>query len=376
MTFFEKLRCLAQNDFSASAYSEEENELYLAAKAFLLSDEVQVEAIVKKLFKTASDEIKSIAVSLIPNILMQQERFEALSEYDIPRNDGEAAAISLYNVKETRMDLTEGTDCLDLLPNEMGWAVVTVKINGHDINLMVDTGAGITVINETTANKCGVIRVNTVDKALEAQDANSNKIVLPTAMIDEISIGTSVFSNKICMVIPDNALDFGTAKINGTIGWELINKLKWVFNFKEKKVFVSKPKPENVCKNMSYDAFPMVRVEINNKQMYMGLDTGANATMFGKSMINNINVSNMAKSSIKVGAAGGYNDFDTFIIPDIKIKVGEGTAHLKKLYLLTDSEKSKSGFFITPGIIGMDIAQQGVLTLNYFNRHICINNPA
>jgi len=189
-------------------------------------------------------------------------------------------------------------------------------------------------------------------------------------MIDSISIGGSKFTNKLCMVIPDSALDFGEVKIYGTIGWELIKHLKWAFDFTEGKVYVSSPKNENVFRNMAYDSYPLVRVSINGKQMNMGLDTGATATMFGKAMMNNFG--EMARTTIKTGAAGGYRENDSFIIPELEINIGERSVNLINLNLLTENEHSKSGFFITPGVLGIDIARRNVLTVDYFNRHLSV----
>ena len=172
------------------------------------------------------------------------------------------------------------------------------------------------------------------------------------------------------MVIPDSALDFGDVKINGTIGWELIRQLKWEFNFEKQKVYISAPKKEDVCRNMAYDSFPLVRVSIDSKQQFMGLDTGANTTMFGKVMKDNFE--NLEQSSVTSGAASGYKDNNSLVIPELNIGIGEGKVLLKNLNLLTDDEKSKSGFFITPGILGMDIARHNILTIDYFNRHISV----
>jgi predicted aspartyl protease len=371
MKFIDKLRYLASRDFSIEEYSEDEKELYRAAKAFLLSDEEQAESIAKKLFHmSANEEVKSIAVSIILNLLVWQERFDELSVYGIPRDPQEAAAISLYNIKETKATLTNSIDCLNLRPSEVGWAVITVDINGHETDLMLDTGAGITVINETTAKQCGVELIDITDEALDAQDAHGSRMVLPTALIDSFSIGASTFNNKLCMVIPDSALDFGEVKINGTIGWELIKQLKWVLDFKEKKAYISSPKSENVCRNMAYDSFPLVKVTIDGKQLSLGLDTGATATMFGKSMT--YGIGGMKQSIVKSGAAGGYKEETCFIIPKLEITVNGENVLLQNLNLLTDNEKSKSGFFITCGILGIDIAKQNILTVDYFNRHLSV----
>jgi len=157
MEFIKKLRYLSCDDLITAKCSEEERNLYHAAKAFLSSDEERAEDIAKKLFHSAAgEEVKDTAVSFMLNLLIWQDRFDELSLYGIPRNQSEAADISLYNVKATKAELTNNIDRLDLRPSEVGWAIITANINGCEIDLVVDTGAGITVINETTAKQCGV----------------------------------------------------------------------------------------------------------------------------------------------------------------------------------------------------------------------------
>jgi len=76
--------------------------------------------------------------------------------------------------------------------------------------------------------------------------------------------------------------------------------------------------------------------------------------------------------SLKSGGAGGYRDEACLIIPEIEINIGEGITRLENLSLITDNEKSKSGFFITPGILGIDVARRNILTVDYFNRYVSI----
>jgi len=367
MTFIEKIRYLANADFTVSSCDKEEKELYHAARAFLLSDEAEAEKIAKQLFKIATNaDIKNIATSLILNLYTWQGRFDELAEYGIPRSPEEAVAIALYNVKNTTAKLTSKTDCLELIHSKVGWAIAVVNINGVDVELMIDTGAGITVINETTAKKCGI----SSNEAIESQDALGNKMSIPGAMIDKISIGESEFCNKMCMVIPDNAIDFGEVKINGTIGWELICQLKWEINFKENKAYVTAPKKENVLRNMAYDFFPLVRTTVNGQQVSLGLDTGATATKFGAIMKDSFG--NIKQTSIKSGGAGGYREEEAFIIPKIELSFDETEIYMENISVSVEHECSKSGIFITPGILGIDIAKGRTLTIDYHNRHLAI----
>ena len=104
--------------------------------------------------------------------------------------------------------------------------------------------------------------------------------------------------------------------------------------------------------------------------MFMGLDTGGNMTKFGKVMTSNFD--GLQKTTITSGAAGGSREEDCLIIPKMEINIGNGSVLLTNTKILKDMENTKSGFFVTPGILGIDIAQRSTLIIDYFNRYISV----
>jgi hypothetical protein len=165
-------------------------------------------------------------------------------------------------------------------------------------------------------------------------------------------------------------LEFEVGKINGTVGWEVICQLKWEIDFNNRKVTLAAPTHEDVIRNMVCDFFPMVTVSVNNKQMTLCLDTGANTTRLGAVLSGYF--SEYEESTMETLAAGSERKERVHVIPEVHFSVGEGAVKLSKVDLAVDNECTKSKFFITPGIIGSDIAMNSIMTIDWFNRHFSI----
>jgi hypothetical protein len=165
-------------------------------------------------------------------------------------------------------------------------------------------------------------------------------------------------------------IDFGEHKINGTVGWELICKLKWVIDYRNKIAYISVPRKENVVNNMLCDYFPMTRAKINNKYFILGLDTGANKTRFGSIMKDYFK--DFKQATVKTEGAGSFIEENTYIIPEVDIFLENALIKLEDLNLTLEDYCNKSQFYITPGILGNDIINGKALTIDFYNRLLSI----
>ena len=99
-----------------------------------------------------------------------------------------------------------------------GHFLVRAKLNGAPVEVMVDTGATLVAINETTARRIG-IRVAPADFRHAARTANG-MTEMASAVIDEIEIGRIVVRDVPAAVLRDKAL-------GGTLlGMSFLNKLR------------------------------------------------------------------------------------------------------------------------------------------------------
>lgn len=90
-------------------------------------------------------------------------------------------------------------------PDRRGHYTADFKLNGRTTDAMVDTGATLVAINESTARRIG-ISLKPSDFTYQVQTANGTARAAST-MIREIQIGKIYVSNVEAAVLEDKALD-------------------------------------------------------------------------------------------------------------------------------------------------------------------------
>jgi aspartyl protease family protein len=102
--------------------------------------------------------------------------------------------------------------------DRQGHYVTQAKLNGRAVDVLVDTGATLVAINETTARRLG-IRLQAEDFRYRVRTANGTTEAAQ-AMIGEIAIGRIVIRDVPALVSRDKALS------TTLLGMSFLNKLK------------------------------------------------------------------------------------------------------------------------------------------------------
>ncbi|MEZ5871483.1 MAG: TIGR02281 family clan AA aspartic protease [Nitratireductor sp.] len=102
--------------------------------------------------------------------------------------------------------------------DKSGHYVAKVKMNGRSTEVLVDTGATLVAINESTARRLG-IRLSAADFKYTVRTANG-ATKAAAAMIDEIQVGRVIVKNVEASVSRDDALNVVL------LGMSFLNKLK------------------------------------------------------------------------------------------------------------------------------------------------------
>ena len=373
MDILERVKRLCYMDISEEELNPEQTKLYHAAKAFLDADEATAELLAKELYTGAQEaRIKDIAVSLLFALLLWQGRFDEMAAYGLPRNDDDAEQIAVYDTRDSDIIYSSNQSEHDMPDFPLVQPIITVEINGVDIDLIIDTGALITTISQSVAERCGVAVSGTT---AEADGAAGNSFQVQLASISEIKVGNLIYTNKQCIIIPDAALYFSDIndglQMNGTIGWEIIKLLRWEIDYKNRRVCLQKPQPEDVVKNMCCDFFPMTKITLDNSaEITVGLDTGATYSFFGKEAVDMFpNAIESKRTSGGAGATDGVEEAG-YPLPGLRFYHGNAEVKLDNAFMYKDRGYSFAKTFITPGTLGSDIASNRVLVLDYGNRRL------
>jgi clan AA aspartic protease (TIGR02281 family) len=372
VTFIESIKRLGLADFPENGLSAEQNKLRLAVKSFLDCDEEKAEELARELLASTCEEIKDMAYELLFSILIWQDRFGGLKSLGFPRNDDDTEQIEMYDTRDTEFSLSNEISEAEMPEFPMIQPIMTVRINGEDVNLLVDTGAMFTVITQSVADICGI---KSEEKSVSADAVTEGSVAAGAARINELRLGKSVIRNKKCLIMPDKALDFSAAggpKINGMIGWEIIKRLRWEIDYKNRRIRLCAPHKSDANRNMCCDFYPMVRIVVNGEPITAALDTGGNKSYFGKIMVGRFPGAEKDKRQIAGAGQSEAFEYEGYVVPELPIFFNDKQVVLKDAFIHATREFSPSRTFILSGSIGSDIFSDHILTIDFENRHLSI----
>ncbi|NVK75259.1 MAG: retropepsin-like domain-containing protein [Oceanospirillaceae bacterium] len=137
--------------------------------------------------------------------------------------------------------------------NMMGLYIVYVQIDDHEepLEFIFDTGANLTVINKTTADRLGL----EVTGDLNLGDSQGQRNRIPLTMIKTLRLGEGVYENVLAAVIqfPENSTVECIAK-DGILGYHVIREMQWAIHPGDTILVGS---TESLLSDRSYDEIEM-----------------------------------------------------------------------------------------------------------------------
>lgn len=295
----------------------------------------QVCTYIKKNFSTLMDSSEIKALSNVQKI------WKALKE--VPKQE-------VVRHKDNTIPMIE--DGLGLLNINVTFADTTV-------DLVFDTGANLSVIQRSYAEKLGMKFID-VDFLVNA--ATGVKVKSDLAIADKISIGGLSFTNVVFIVFDDEDLSFPQAgeDIEGIIGFPVIKAMEEIHITKNNNLYVPKNPKKYLYSNFALDGLmPIVSVIYNNDSLMFHFDTGANETelfaLFYDKYKDSIEA-NYSKEVFHSSSVGGEFEFEGFIIDEIYLQIADKKGKLIDLQLYTNSLLNNEKHF--HGNLGRDYIKQ------------------
>lgn len=371
--FMKEIKYLCSNINREFNVDNDLKDLLEAARAFLQGREIEAEEAISKILKEDTDDkVKTHAQEILLSILFWQGRYLEVEKLSLLSEEKKNLVMSImpfyYNPYCGILD--NGEQSIINMPNILEeLPAITVTINGIEVNLLFDTGSMATVLSYELAKKCGVI-IDSQQSTLKGQDAAGKALNPLPAQINNIKINGITIENKMCLLLPDEILEFGVdeygkvRRIDGTIGWDIIKDFKWTIDSKERKIIVEISKPDNKIINLCCDFYPMVNVLYEGKSMCIGLDTGANSTVFRKSMVSELKELNRFK--IEAYSAGGIIQEEGFVISELDLYINKEFIKIKNA-TVREQLHNNTNNFVLPGVIGFDICKDKKMVIDFPN---------
>lgn len=253
-------------------------------------------------------------------------------------------------------------------PSQSGTPMIEMWVNGKKYRFWVDTGAGLTVVSSKLAKKCK-IKTATPGNAT-ARAATGNQVGLTLGVIESLD-GAGIFAkNHPCLVIDKNALRIKTGrfkklKIDGILGWNMLQELDVTINYPEKTIQFLQPKNESIQsdRNFFWMGQPLVNVTSEkNEPLLFFIDTGASAAGVYETFYSKTDTSTAIQQTIGIGSVGGIVKYKTLVFPEIKLTVGGQTLLMKNVP--TEPKHDNTGEFAQHGVIGTKEIKNYILHFN------------
>jgi clan AA aspartic protease (TIGR02281 family) len=241
-------------------------------------------------------------------------------------------------------------------PSISGTPVIEVKVNGKVFHFWVDTGAGMSVLTTSTAKKCGVKILGNGGNAMAATG-----ITIPTsyAMIDSLRIGQMQVQHLPCLILQNKQLEFRLlgiriVKIDGIIGWNLLQELSVTFRQDTHQIVFAMPgEKKNGRQDVFWMGVPLFTcTDSTGTPLLFTFDSGANISAVYPQYFPKGDTLHAKEKKVTLGSAGGKRTIRSLTFPRIVLNAGGQKIVLKK----TGTDPALSQGLLSPdGVLGINV---------------------
>lgn len=273
---------------------------------------------------------------------------------------GEVAPQTVSFAGDTRLRATRDKAALMNVP---------VEINNQNMNFVFDTGANLSTVTASTAQKLGL---KIIEADVSVGSSTDKKVNSKLGVASLMKIGQVTLRNVIFLILEDKALNFPQInyQINGIVGFPVIEAFREITMTRKDEVLIparrtGKAKFEqNLCLD---ELNPVLLATYNDRRMSFTFDTGAQTSAlypaFYKSQEAEIKKIGRQKN-VRMGGAGGSREVSAYILQKPILMVSGKPATLRDIEVLTEPINEDSRYFY--GNLGQDLIRQfQKMTLNF-----------
>ncbi len=219
---------------------------------------------------------------------------------------------------------------------------INVSINQIDTSFVFDTGAGISVIAKSLANKLGLKILDSDSIKVSGFTGIGNETKM--AIADSIAIGGLKIYNAYFLIFNDEALTFadGNYKINGIIGFPILKEIGSITILKDTVQFANTFKILPVKEKNLFTEYlhPILFLAFNGNLLPFCFDTGGNETLFSRTFFERYKSFLQKKphktTSQKIASVGGEIKYQSITMENLSLNLNTFKLTLKNLEINKD----------------------------------------
>ncbi len=247
---------------------------------------------------------------------------------------------SLENVASQTVDFVGNQPVRMYADQEELWNVPIVVDQKDSARFVFDSGAGISTISNSAAQRLG-LRI--IPATIKVNTATDHQFLAQLGVVEEMQIGGTFFHHVVFLVVEDETLHFPAVnyKIEGIVGFPVISAMGNITITRDGILLVNSPLEDQWLKaNFYYQGNAVRMLGIAGKDtLLFHLDTGAKQSELNKdyydahkSYIRSVS----EKRKYQLGSAGGVTSYKTFQLPDFSLQIGAGKRTLSYIPVYPD----------------------------------------
>jgi len=248
--------------------------------------------------------------------------------------------------------------------------VIDLRKDGLSASFVFDTGASITVVNRTTAEKFGA--QETQEKVKGGGTAGiEQEIKLST--FSEIKLGEYSLPAKDFIVVEDEVLKFGQdengndLQVDGFLGWDIISNLRWEYNHENLEFcFGESVTNENKMIFEDWNNMPLLNIIVDKKNRVFGFDSGHTESIIGSLLYPNYKHIQSVNDDF-VGIDGKTTE-EVKIAEKVELEINNVKIDIQNVSVVDRNVFPTSREDVC-GLLGIDIVENRSWILDYPNRN-------
>ncbi|WP_158290489.1 aspartyl protease family protein [Halobacillus salinus] len=323
--------------------------------------------------------IKNESVVLLFELLFNGRDFETLQTLDLldhPAIDltNRSIAKTLQKQPAPSFFFPDEKVSVPMKMSQSGSPTIEVILNGTKVTLWLDTGAGMSVLSRSLAQLC---QVPTLDiEALNVKNSSNQSVSSQLAIVDSLNIKGVHVKHQPTLLLQDQLLQFEipktseVMKIDGIIGWDVIQHLHLEIDYKNRSVCIQKSDPKDLPANLFFCGAPVVKASSEQETpLYFGLDTGAGKSHFSPPLLSKLPTTQLSKKTVHAGGVGDMKEREVQRLKQLDILLASTPI---RLFDVREALADFATFFKLDGVLGSDSASAGKLIIDYPNRRVDI----
>ena len=362
---------------SRHSVSDDQRRFVQALEYAVQGNVTLAEDMFRQLYRTSDDSlVKHHAGSLLHELLFYQSKWDGLLDDASPSDSTAGTDRTILLIQAFSQSppeeytFPERPVTLPIKLSLTGSPVIEVTVNGSKKRFWIDTGAGLSAVASDVAEACHIRPIGT--EKSRGYTTTSKQIDIQPAIIEDLKIGTLNIKNHPVIIIDKKDLEFKLfglfriMKIDGIIGWNAIQNIDLEVDYENKTTTIGKPIQRNEPdRSFFWLGYPIVQViGDNGTRLNFGLDTGARRSSIRGNIFKKISAEDTTTRTKRIGGAGGFEQIESKVIPELTIYLKHHALHFKKIGTNPMREET---FVRLDGVLGSDISKKHRLKIDITN---------